>query len=116
MYKDGVESASYAAVQNGSGANTASGKWVIGGFYEMDNFNINGRMAQNCVWNRVITPTEIANLAAGRAPDLAAPLGMQSYLKSNTASLADAVDAVDWVADGTTQLTGVGNGPAIVYP
>jgi len=67
------------------------------------------------VWSRVITSTEIANLAAGHAPDLAAATDLEFYWKGNTASLDDEITSGEGTADGTTSVTGVGNGPGIVY-
>jgi phage terminase small subunit len=59
---------------------------------------------------------EIERLIAERVmgPDLAAASGLQFYFKGNTASL-EATPGGTGTADGTTQLTGVGTGPAIIY-
>lgn len=114
LYKNGIE-VTYASGNNGTGTEVALvGKWTLGGRPLDDLRNLDGRIAQVGVWNRVLTPTEIANLAAAHAPDLAAPSGLQFYFKGNTSSLI-AVPGGTGTADGTTQLTGVGNGPAIVY-
>jgi len=42
------------------------------GVSSTDTRNADGKIAQVGVWSRVLTSTEIANLAAGQAPDLAA--------------------------------------------
>jgi hypothetical protein len=101
---------------NGSGAEKEhTGSWSIGGRVYSDTRNLEGRIAQVGVWNRVLNATEIANLAAGYAPDLAAASGLQFYFKGNTSSLAASPGGTG-TADGTTSVTGVGNGPTIYYP
>jgi hypothetical protein len=115
IYKNNAEVASYAAAQNGATPNAFAGDWSLGGFKSVDNYNIDGRMAQVAVWNRVVTATERANLAAGYAPNLAAPSGLQFYFKGNTADLSNEIGGADGTADGTTQLTGAGTGPGIIY-
>lgn len=116
IYKTGTECASYSVTTDGATSVTATGKWSLGGRYYDDARNMDGKIAQVGVWNRVLTATEIANLAAGYAPDLAAASGLQFYFKGNTSSLANSVSGgANGTADGTTQVTGVGNGPSIVY-
>jgi hypothetical protein len=56
----------------------------------------------------------IANLAAGYSPSLITP-APSFYFKGNTDSLTAAPGGAG-TADGTTQLTGAGTGPAIYYP
>jgi hypothetical protein len=115
IYRNNTECASYSVTTNGATSVTATGRWSIGGRYFDDNRNIDCKLAQVGVWDRVITSTERANLAAGYAPDLATsdPL---FYFKGNTSSLANSVTGGSTgTADGTTQLTGTGNGPAIIY-
>ena len=113
LYKDGAE-VTYGGGQNGATESTASGSWSLGGRILDDLRNTNGKIAQVGVWNRVLSSAEIADLAAGQAPDLAAASGLQFYFKGNTSSLVASPGGTG-TADGTTQLTGVGNGPSIVY-
>ena len=115
IYKNGTE-LSYSVNTNGASETTHSGSWSLGGRIYDDTRNLaDGKIAQVGVWNRVLTAGEIANLAAGYAPSLAAASGLQFYFKGNTASLT-ATPGGNGTADGTTQLTGVGTGPAIIYP
>jgi len=102
---------------NSSGAETAhTGSWSLGGRIYDDTRNLDGKIAQVGVWSRVLNSTEIANLAAGQAPDLAAASSLLFYFKGNTSSLANSVaGGANGTADGTSQVTGVGNGPSIIY-
>jgi hypothetical protein len=114
IYKNG--SPVTISFTNGSGSETAhTGKWSLGGRIYSDTRNLNGKIAQVGVWSRVLNGTEIANLAAGQAPDLAAASDLEFYFKGNTSSLADEITSTTGVADGTAQVTGAGNGPSIVY-
>jgi hypothetical protein len=114
MYKNGGE-VTYLSGNNGAGAELALvGKWSLMGRVLDDLRNVDGRIAQVGVWNRVLTAGEIANLGAFYAPDLAAPSGLQFYFKGNTSSLVASPGGTG-TADGTSQLTGVGNGPGIIY-
>ena len=115
IYVDGVISAGQG-FSNGSGAETAhTGKWSLGGRIYSDNRNHNGKIAQVGVWNRVLTAGEIANLAARYAPDLAAASGLLFNFRGNTSDLHETVANAEGTADGTTEVTGVGNGPSIIY-
>ncbi|CAK0775255.1 hypothetical protein CCP3SC1AL1_770024 [Gammaproteobacteria bacterium] len=115
IYRNGVEvSYDVGNSQNGSTEVSHTENWCIGGRYSDDLRNTDGKIAQVGVWNRVLTSTEIANLAAGYAPDLAAASGLQFYFKGNTSSLVASPGGTG-TADGTTSVTGVGNGPGIVY-
>jgi len=100
---------------NGATEDAHAGKFCMGGRTYDDARNFNGKIAQVGVWNRVLTAGEIANLAAGYAPDLAAASGLQFYFKGNTSSLVAVPPTSTGTADGTTSVTGVGNGPSIVY-
>jgi hypothetical protein len=100
---------------NGSGAETEhSGSLSLGGRIYSDTRNFDGKLAQVGLWNRVLSAAEIAALAAGYAPSVAAASGLQFYLKANTDSLV-AAPGGEGTADGTTQVTGVGTGPTIYY-
>lgn len=100
---------------NGSGAEVAgTGSWSLGGRIYSDIRNLNGKIAQVGVWSRVLSSGEIANLYAGHAPSTIAS-GLQFYFKGNTSSLT-ASPGGNGTADGTTSVTGVGNGPTIYYP
>lgn len=115
IYINGAEG-SYQGAVNGAGEYAATGLWSIGGRAYDDLRNLDGHAAQIGVWNRVLNGTEIANLAAGYAPSLAAASGLQFYFKGNTADLSNEIGGADGTADGTSQVTGVGNGPGIIYP
>lgn len=116
IYKNGVE-VSYSAglSQNGASETTHTGSWSLGGRIYSDTRNIDAKIAQVGVWSRVLTAGEIANLAAGYAPDLAAASDLEFYFKGNTASLDDEITSATGTADGTSLITGVGNGPGIIY-
>jgi hypothetical protein len=113
IYINGAEGA-YQGQVNGASEYAATGLWSVGGRSYDDARNVDGKLAQLGVWNRVLTPTEIANLAAGYAPSFYAT-GLAFHFLGNTVSLT-AVPGGLGVADGTAQVTGVGNGPSIVYP
>jgi hypothetical protein len=114
-YRDGTEISDNVDATNGSAVVSPAGSYSIGGRIYDDARNFDGMIAQVGVWNRVLTSTEIANLAAGYAPDLAAASGLQFYFKGNTSSLVAVPPTSTGTADGTTQVTGVGNGPSIIY-
>jgi hypothetical protein len=114
LYRNGAEETYYSSI-NGAGEYAASGKWSLGGRVYDDARNVNGKIAQVGVWNRVLNSTEIANLAAGYAPSVI-DSGLQFYFKGNTSALDNEIGGADGTADGTTQLTGAGTGPAIYYP
>lgn len=116
LYVDGVSQA--VSFTNGSGAETShTGSLSTGGRIYNDTRNLNGKIAQVAVWKSVLTPTQIANLAAGQAADLVAPTNLQFYHKANVVSLVATPPAggSTGVADGTAEVTGVGNGPSIIY-
>ena len=115
IYLDGVEETTVAAGQNGSSLPNPTGSWSVGGRIYDDTRNFDGKISQVGVWNRVLTSTEIADLAAGYAPDLAAASGLQFYFKGNTSSLVAVPPTSTGTADGTTSVTGVGNGPSVIY-
>jgi hypothetical protein len=116
LYLDGVEASGYDVTTNGATQDNHTGSYCVGGRTADDARNWNGKLAQIGTWNRVLTTGEIANLAAGYAPDLAAASGLQFYFKGNTSSLYNAITGgAEGTADGTTSVTGVGNGPAIYY-
>jgi hypothetical protein len=115
IFVNGTETAYNTGSQtNGASEYAATGRWSVGGRYYDDARNVDGKIAQLGVWNRVLNSTEIANLAAGYAPDLAAASDLQFYFKGNTSSLVASPGGTG-TADGTTSSTGVGNGPAIIY-
>lgn len=113
LYKNGAE-VSYVggSGQNGSGEAAITGRWSIGGRLSDDTRNVDGKFAQVRVFNRVLTPAEIALEAAGQVTTTS---GLVFWFKGNTDSLA-AVPGGDGTADGTSEITGVGNGPSIIYP
>jgi hypothetical protein len=113
IYKNGVEM-TYSVETNGATETAHTGSWSTGGRIYDDARNFDGKLAQVSVWDRVLSSTEIANLAAGHSPDTIAS-GLVFYHKGNTSSLT-ASPGGDGTADGTTQLTGAGTGPGIYYP
>jgi hypothetical protein len=115
IYIDNVEPLYDAGAANGAGETAATGKWSLGGRINDDARNLDGKLAQVGVWNRVVNSTERDNLAAGYAPSLISS-GLQFYFKGNTNDLHESVANVLGTADGTTQITGVGNGPTVYYP
>ncbi len=112
IYLNGVEQAETGG-QNGATETAGTGKWSIGGRIYDDTRNLDGRLAQVRVFNRVLTPAEIVLEAAGIVTTTS---GLIFNFKGNTADLHETVANALGVADGTTQLTGVGNGPGIIYP
>jgi len=67
IYYNGVE-VTYATGTNGATEASAAGKWSIGGRIYDNARNFDGNIAEVGVWNRVITPAEIAYLASGIQP------------------------------------------------
>lgn len=114
IYKNGTAAPGYVTSTNGATQTAPAGSWSLGGRKYDDTRNYPGKLAQVGVWNRILTAGEIANLAAGYAPDLAAASGLQFYYPGNTDSLT-ATPGGNGTADGTTHSSGVGNGPAIIY-
>lgn len=111
IYKDGV-AVTYLSLQDGATEIAPSGGWSLGGLDYSDAANHNGYLAQVRVFDRVLNATEIAHEAAG---DVDTVSGLLYYFKANTASLLAAVGGLG-VADGTSYITGAGNGPVITYP
>jgi hypothetical protein len=111
LYKDGTE-LTYLSGVNGVTEKVPSGSWSLGGAIYTDTLNHNGYIAQTRVFNRVLNSTEIAHEAAGNVDTTS---GLIYYFKGNTASLIAALGGTG-VADGTTEITGAGNGPTITYP
>jgi hypothetical protein len=103
---------------NGSGSETAhTGSWSLGGRIYGDTRCFEGRICQLAVWDHALDATEIANLAAGYAPDLAEATGLLFYFKGNTSSLVATPPSggSTGTADGTSSVTGVGTAPSIIY-
>jgi hypothetical protein len=99
---------------NGSGAETShAGSLSIGGRIYSDTRNLPARVAQLRYFDRVLTEAE--QLLEG---DMiySTVAGLKFWFKGNTDDLHDAVTDTEGVAVGTTQLTGAGNGPAVIYP
>jgi hypothetical protein len=98
---------------NGSGAETAhTGSWSLGGRIYNDTRNIEGKIAQSAVWDRVLTADEIEHLASRYAPRLVdSGANLIFYYPGNTASLY-ANPGGAGTADGTTSST---DGPRIYY-
>ena len=113
IYKNGVEVA-YVTEINGAAEVAHTGSWSLGGRIYSDTRNYPGHLAQVGVWDRVLSAGEITNLAAGYAPSLYTT-GLQFHFLGNTNSLT-AVPGGLGTADGTTFVSGVGEGPGIIYP
>lgn len=113
IYINGAEPSYDAGAANGVSETAATGSWSLGGRIYDDGRNLNGKLAQVGVWNTVLTAGNIASLAAGHAPETISS-GLQFYFKGNTSSLAASPGGTG-TADGTTSVTGVGNGPTIYY-
>jgi len=113
IYINGVE-VSYTGNQVGTGTpHTLSGKWVIGQNGIDDTLCVNGRIAEVAVWDRIVSSTEIAALAA-RYPASNYPTNLKFYFPGNSDDLHDAITNVLGVANGTTSVTGPGYGPSII--
>ncbi len=115
-YLNGVLNTSGGFTEGSGTITQATGSWSVGARIYDDNRCTDGKIAQVGVWNRVLNTTEIANLGAGYAPDKAAENGLLFYFKGNTPSLYNsAPEGAEGVSDGTTHVTGPGNGPGIFY-
>lgn len=84
IYINGSE-VTYAQTLNGATETAPSGKWCLGGRTYSDTVNLDGKLAEIGVWDRVLNSGEIANLAGGHAPSLI-PTDLIYYFsgKSNT--------------------------------
>ncbi len=111
IYKNGTE-VSYLTNTNGAAEVAAAGSWSLGGRIYSDTRNLPGDLAQVRVFDRVLAAGEIALEAGG---DVSTASGLVFWFKGNTSSLAASPGGTG-TADGTTSVTGVGNGPAIIYP
>lgn len=112
IYLDGASQT--ISFDNGSGSETAhTGSWSLGGRIYSDTRNFDGKLAQMRVFDRVLTAAEIALEAAGVVTTTS---GLKFYFKGNTSSLVATPPTSTGTADGTTSVTGVGNGPSIIYP
>ena len=114
VYVNGIEPA-YTGGTNGVTLNVMSGRWSVGARYADNLRNTQGDIAQAGVWDRVLSGAEITALAAGKAPSFY-PTNLRFYVPLNTASLTDTITTTVGTANGTSQLTGVGNGPSVIYP
>lgn len=110
-----IDGASVAVTfTNGSGAETAhTGKWSVGGRIYDNTRNLPGRVAQVRWFDRVLTESEQLLEASGV---LSTTIGLRFWHKANTSGLHDEVTDTEGTASGTTQLTGIGNGPSVYYP
>mgnify|MGYP007083436724 CR=1 FL=1 len=114
LYRNGV-------IETMSGINGATeaaltGKWSLGGRVADDLRNMDGKIAQVGVWNRVLSSSEISDLASGYSPETVSSSGLKFYFRGNTLSLYNSVaGGGEGIADGTTSVTGAGNGPGIIY-
>ena len=115
IYKSGTE-VSYSVQTNGAGEiSHASLLYHLGGRSSDDLRNVDAKLAQFAVWDRVLAAGERTNLVEGYAPDLVdGGTNLKFYFKGNTTSLVASPGGTG-TADGTTHITGLGNGPGIIY-
>lgn len=114
FYFDGLE---YTTSLGNTGAGTEythSGSWSLGGRIYDDTRCHPGRIAQAGIWNVQLTAGEMKRLALGLAPDLIQNSNLKFYFRGDTSSLVASPGGTG-VADGTTHVSGVGNGPGIIY-
>jgi hypothetical protein len=113
LYLNGVEVA-YDGVQVGVAPETShAGSWSLGGRIFDNARCFDGKIAQVRVFNRVLSAAEIALESAGILTTVA---DLKFWFKGNTDDLHDIVTDTEGSLDGTTQVTGVGTGPTIIYP
>jgi hypothetical protein len=111
IYVNGTE-VTYQYNANGASPKVFSGPWAVGGSYLGDTNRLDGRIAHTAVWDRIITPSEIAGLAALNSPQFY-PSGLRFYVPMASVSCKDTITQNDAVLDGTTFLA---DGPNIIYP
>jgi hypothetical protein len=112
VYIDNTECTTYVNEVNGATEVAPAGSWSVGGRIYDDTRNFDGHICQVAVWDRVVNSTERASLAAGYAPDVAAPTDLIFYWKGNTDSEV-ASPGGNGTADGTTYVAD--DGPTIIY-
>lgn len=107
------------AFSDGSGGETThSGFWSLGGRIQDDARNWRGNICQ-AAWYDQDYHNDVnmcTGLATGYSPLFYNLSHLKYYWKGNTSDLHDYIANVLGVADGTTQVSGAGNGPVIVYP
>jgi hypothetical protein len=116
IYTNGLETG-YAGAADGAGMfYPFDGSFIVGNYYAL-NAAPAANIAQAAAWNSILSPANIALLGSSvaYAPNLITP-APNFYLKGNTADLHDVITNALGVDTTTTQLTGVGNGPSIIYP
>ena len=103
LYKDGsLDNLGVGGGANGAGTETqATGKWSLGGRIYDDNRNLNGRIAEVAVWDRVLAAAEIAALAAGGIPG-AYPTNLKYYYSAYTDTTTAETGGAAATADGTS--------------
>jgi len=100
IYVNGTE-VTYAVNQNGATETAPTGKWCIGGRTYDDVLNLDGKLDEVGVWDRVLDAGEIASLASGRMPR-SIPSGLIFDANLDKGSLVDSVTSSTGTADGTT--------------
>jgi len=111
IYVDGVLRITGESGSNGDGEVDTGNILSLGG-YSIDGHNLDGKICQVGVWNKVLTAGDVTNLAAGYSPYYIENANLVYYFEGNTTSLwADPPD-LNGQADGTTWLP---IGPDIIY-
>jgi hypothetical protein len=110
IYLDGT---SKTLTLTGSGTESEhTGSWALGGRIYDDNRNFDGKIGEVAVWGRVLSSTEIAQLAAGYYPGYVST-DLLFYWSGDNNSL-EATPGGTGTADGTSDYTT--SYPAITYP
>lgn len=101
IYLNGSDDSNRATDVDGAGTPTAAtGSWSLGGYIAADSLNIDAGLARVGYWNRVLTASEIASLAAGATPgSISSGLLFEPEL---IRSLKNQVGGAAGTADGTS--------------
>ncbi len=111
LYVDGAVPGS-TDTDTGSGSETAhSGSWSLGGQIYDDSANLDGKLAEVAVWDRILDAAEITALAKGFAPPFFLR-GLRFYVPLIGRKDCDLAAGKTPTYDGTT----VAVHPRIIYP
>lgn len=105
IYIGGTEATYTGTNQNGASEVTGTGSWSLGGRIYDDARNIDGKLAEVSVWNRVLTTGEISALAGGSAPSLI-PTNLLYYYSAKTDTTTAETGGAAATADGTSYSAG----------
>jgi hypothetical protein len=101
-YVNGVE-VSYSSSANGASEYAPTGSWSLGGRIYDDNRNIDGRLAEVAVWDRILSAAEIGALAGGLAPNLVNNgSGLLFYYSAKTDTTTAETGGAAATVDGTS--------------